>query len=339
VPDRAVVALDTGILLGLAGLGICWMATPCFSAHSSSLPLIYSGPLPTLVVPGLPRHSMMRFRLRMTRSADSEKSTSIPRPSQLKSSGTFSNRNALPSPKRSAMKSMDQVTFGAPGTATRSKTHRACRDPQFPWNKQNHTGATGPLQLEIFPRQWNVIRTVREKFTCRTCEKISQPPARSAPAIADHVSETAEYGVAFFVYRARRSFDPAAVHAVLNGPLPGVIRAKGHFWLATWPDWVAEFSLAGALSTVKPLGIWWAAIPQFRWPTAQSARDDLAAQWAEPFGDRRQELVFIGSGMDRAALSAALDACLIGPADRLAQELARDLADPFPVRRRQEQAA
>jgi len=31
--------------------------------------------------------------------------------------------------------------------------------------------------LEVIPRQWKVIETVREKFTCRDCEKISQPPA------------------------------------------------------------------------------------------------------------------------------------------------------------------
>jgi transposase len=31
--------------------------------------------------------------------------------------------------------------------------------------------------LEVVPRQWRVVQTVREKFTCRTCEKITQPPA------------------------------------------------------------------------------------------------------------------------------------------------------------------
>ena len=31
--------------------------------------------------------------------------------------------------------------------------------------------------LEIVPRQWKVIQTVREKFTCRQCERITQPPA------------------------------------------------------------------------------------------------------------------------------------------------------------------
>lgn len=35
--------------------------------------------------------------------------------------------------------------------------------------------------LEVIPRQWKVIQTVREKFTCRACEKISQPPAPFHP--------------------------------------------------------------------------------------------------------------------------------------------------------------
>lgn len=35
--------------------------------------------------------------------------------------------------------------------------------------------------LEIIPRQWKVIQTIREKFTCRDCERISQPPAPFHP--------------------------------------------------------------------------------------------------------------------------------------------------------------
>ncbi|MEM1365429.1 MAG: GTP-binding protein, partial [Pseudomonadota bacterium] len=96
--------------------------------------------------------------------------------------------------------------------------------------------------------------------------------AKELYGFADHVPETEEYGVASYVYRARRPFDPAKIHAFFNSPLPGVIRSKGHFWTGTQPDVVAEFSLAGSLSSVSPLGTWWAAVPKHRWPDSDRAR-------------------------------------------------------------------
>ena len=153
--------------------------------------------------------------------------------------------------------------------------------------------------------------------------------ARELYGFADHVPETEEYGVTHFTYRARRPFHPERLHAVLNGPLPGVIRAKGHFWLATRPDWVAEFSLAGALSSVSPLGRWWAAVPPVRWPEG-TARAEALRHWAEPWGDRRQELVFIGAGMQEAAIRAALDACLLGREKGGLEAGWAVLPDPFP---------
>lgn len=163
--------------------------------------------------------------------------------------------------------------------------------------------------------------------------------AKELYGFADHVPETEEYGVASFVYRARRPFDPASIHAVLNGPLPGVIRAKGHFWLATRPDWVAEFSLAGALSSVSPIGRWWASVPKSRWPQDERAQEYAKSLWVEPFGDRRQEIVFIGAGIDWPALKRRLDACLLE--DTLGDDLTafENLNDPFPLWRREEQAA
>ncbi len=157
--------------------------------------------------------------------------------------------------------------------------------------------------------------------------------AKELYGFADHLPETEEYGISSFVYRARRPFDPSRVHAVLNGDLPGVIRAKGHFWIATRPNWVAEFSLAGAISSVKPLGGWWAAVPRERWPDHEEALAQMRKHWVEPWGDRRQELVFIGAGMDRAAITAALDSCLVGVPTRadFDPDAWRDLADPFPA--------
>jgi len=167
-------------------------------------------------------------------------------------------------------------------------------------------------------------------------EKAHEHPmwAKELYGFADHVPETEEYGVQSFVYRARRPFVPERILAVLQDTMPNVVRAKGHFWIATRPDWVAEFSLAGALSSIRPLGTWWAAVPRDRRPTHESARAYMAAHWAEPWGDRRQELVFIGAGIDWPALKAKLDACLLPEHLAPSPDALPDLPDPFPAWRR-----
>ena len=157
--------------------------------------------------------------------------------------------------------------------------------------------------------------------------------AKELYGFAHHTPETEEYGIASFVYRARKPFDPARLHGILNGDLSGVIRAKGHFWVATRPDWATEFSLAGSLSTVRPLGMWWAALPKSRWPLTGQGLEEVQSKWADPWGDRRQELVFIGAAMDQTALTAALNAALVDDAALSAGDwpLAwQHLDDPFP---------
>ena len=163
--------------------------------------------------------------------------------------------------------------------------------------------------------------------------------AKELYGFADHVPETEEYGVASYVYRARRPFDPAKTHSVLNGDLAGVIRAKGHFRIATRPEWVAEFSLAGALSSVKPLGTWWASVPKDRWPPQEAVQSYMAQHWQEPWGDRRQELVFIGAHIDWADIKARLDKALVSEELATSPDTLPDLLDPFPTWRMAEQAA
>lgn len=163
--------------------------------------------------------------------------------------------------------------------------------------------------------------------------------AKELYGFTNHTPETEEYGVASYVYRARLPFIPQRIYDLLNSELPGVIRAKGHFWIATRPNWVAEYSLAGSLSSVAALGQWWATVPEEKRPTHESAQAYIQTHWQEPWGDRRQELVFIGAGIDWDALKAKLDACLM-PA--LAASCAKDLPDyddPFPAWRRAEDAA
>lgn len=156
----------------------------------------------------------------------------------------------------------------------------------------------------------------------------------------DHVPETEEYGISSFVYRARRPFHPEKFNAFLGRTWPGLIRAKGHFWLATRPDWVGEMSLAGSVCRTEAMGYWWAAVPRSRWPDHPEWQAILNRNWNSVWGDRRQELVFIGSELDEAAIRAALDLCLVGDAMplRFNPERYRDLPDPFPAWRRAEAA-
>ncbi len=164
-------------------------------------------------------------------------------------------------------------------------------------------------------------------------EKAHEHPlwAKELYGFADHTPETEEYGVTSFVYRACQPFEPEKIFEVLNNELHGVIRSKGHFWIATRPNWVVEFSLAGALSSVTPLGTWWAAVPKDRWPENETARAYMDAHWQEPWGDRRQEIVFIGAEMDQAAITAKLNACLLSQTRAPNLDSLPELPDPFPA--------
>jgi len=147
---------------------------------------------------------------------------------------------------------------------------------------------------------------------------------------AAHVPETEEYGIGSFVYRARRPFDPARLHDFLNAPIQGLLRAKGHLWLATRPDRIGLASFAGRRWTLDAKGFWWVTVPRHLWPAHPQLRAMLARHWHTVWGDRRQELVLIGAGLDEQAIRASLDACLVGTEDRFERTLYDRLCDPFP---------
>jgi G3E family GTPase len=146
-----------------------------------------------------------------------------------------------------------------------------------------------------------------------------------------HVPETEEYEITSFVYRARDPFDPEKVYTFFNQEWPGIIRAKGFFWLASRPDFVGEVSQAGAFVKHQGIGRWWAAIPKAQWPDGDQFDDVLRQYWTQDYGDRRQEIVFIGlsAEMDKEAIRKTLDKCLV--TEYLNdQDSHQNCADPFP---------
>ena len=152
----------------------------------------------------------------------------------------------------------------------------------------------------------------------------------------DHVPEDAEYGITSFVWTTRRPLIPEKFNEFLQTPLPGVIRAKGHFWMATRHQMVGEFSLAGALARTELLGFWWAAMPEERWPQDEEMRAKVKERFDPIYGDRRQEIVFIGmlGEMNKDRICAMLERCLIDPLEAGEVFNAADyraLPDPFPA--------
>ena len=147
-----------------------------------------------------------------------------------------------------------------------------------------------------------------------------------------HIPETETYGLRSFVYRAREPFHPQRLHDFLQIPITGLIRSKGYFWLASRPEWVGSLSGAGKLMDIEPVGMWWAASPRSRWPQDNALRREIESKWQEPWGDRHQEIVFIGDKhLDEAAVRKALDGCKLNFTEtRKGMKSWRELRDPFP---------
>jgi len=147
----------------------------------------------------------------------------------------------------------------------------------------------------------------------------------------EEVSESDEYGITSFVYRSDQPFHPQRFWDLIHSEWEGVVRSKGFFWLASRMDFAASWSQAGGACRHGAAGLWWSAVDPSEWPEDPVARREIDAMMTGRHGDRRQELVYIGIGMDELALRELLDACLLTEAELAAGPLAwAQLPDPFP---------
>ena len=146
------------------------------------------------------------------------------------------------------------------------------------------------------------------------------------------VARLGDEGVTTFVYRARRPLHPEKFWNLIQSPFPNVFRAKGFFWLATRMGIVGGLNIAGWECHYSPAGQWWAAHARGNHSDDTEIPDRLRKEWAEPFGDRRQAIAFMGIDLDATSLCARLDACLLSESEMASDESSwATLPDPFPA--------
>ena len=166
------------------------------------------------------------------------------------------------------------------------------------------------------------------------------PTARSEPvaavtrglrgyAVGIHDPEPS-HGVVSCVFQARRPFHPGRLHDALDQVTDGVLRSRGHFWLASRPDLVMTWESAGGL-TLGPYGGWLAGLPAGHWEDVDPERRLAAAlEWDPYYDDRHHHLAFVGIDIDPVRIHRLLAGCLLTD-DELArgEQSWRRLPDPF----------
>lgn len=183
-----------------------------------------------------------------------------------------------------------------------------------------------PMSMGRVPLD-KVLNTGRFDF-----ERAARAPGWLKELRGEHQPETEAYGIASSAYRARRPFHPERFHAFLNREWQNgrLLRSKGFFWLASaWRE-AGSWSQAGGLMRYGHAGRWWRFVPREQWPQDEEGLEAIFKHWDPQVGDCRQELVFIGQGIDFERLHAELDDCLLDDAE-MAQGVEgwSRLPDPF----------
>lgn len=153
----------------------------------------------------------------------------------------------------------------------------------------------------------------------------------------EHTPETEEYGISSFVYRCQKPFDPVRFWEYIQSKFPNtVIRSKGLFWLASRPEQALIWGQAGGSLRADSAGVWWSSMP-FEQRTKYIAfvenQADIESTWDKAFGDRKNEIVFIGQDMNQSQITSDLDNCLATDKELNTQKWQEGYDDEWPVER------
>ncbi|PTT21974.1 GTP-binding protein [Chryseobacterium sp. HMWF028] len=149
-----------------------------------------------------------------------------------------------------------------------------------------------------------------------------------------HTPETEEYGISSLVFRDKKPFHPMRLWEYLNHHYPeGAIRAKGLFWLASRPNDALNFSQAGGSFRLEKAGVWWSSMPmnhRVQYSSFTENQKFIESRWDKNWGDRINELVFIGQNLDKDQMLSDLQHCLINNKEKEMYDQKRTFEDPFP---------
>jgi len=153
----------------------------------------------------------------------------------------------------------------------------------------------------------------------------------------EHTPETEEYGISSFVYRSTKPFDPKRFwHYVRQGFPSTIIRSKGLFWLASRPAQALVWSQAGGSLKADGAGVWWSSMPyekRTQYLSFIEHQSHIESGWDKTFGDRKNEIVFIGQNMDQEKIEAELAKCLSTDEELADQTCRAGYEDEWPVQR------
>ena len=151
----------------------------------------------------------------------------------------------------------------------------------------------------------------------------------------EHTPETDEYGINSFVFRSKKPFDPDRFWNYLQHNFPSnIIRSKGLFWLASRPDQALIWSQAGGSLKADSAGVWWSSMPyesRIRQATFIENIELIESDWDLNFGDRKNEIVFIGQNLDKEQIYSHLNACLSNDKELSTSNWELGYQDDWPV--------
>ena len=151
----------------------------------------------------------------------------------------------------------------------------------------------------------------------------------------EHTPETEEYGIGSFVYRTNIPFDPQRFWHFVQFQFPSnVIRSKGMFWLASRPEQALNWGQAGGSLKADSAGVWWCSMPfdkRSQYLTFIENQEHIESGWDTKFGDRKNEIVFIGQDMDEELIRTLLDSCIATDEEIDSGKWEKGYDDEWPV--------